>query len=209
MIEVLEPYLKDTIAARGLPEGQKAILLLDCYPVHLSESFRTFVRTRFPNVFLLYIPANCTDGLTPEQVQFSTSLPVLRDASVQAIVEAWKFMDTSHGRSIVQRAWEKCSASKWNLLEAVVTSREAKMAYHEYLKRDTVLADEIRGKIGDIDGLLGFQPQEEGDELGIGYDDTDVPLRSVIRDALDLALPESALAPQRELHCVPTDTVEV
>lgn len=132
MTKVLRPYIMQTIEAQNLPADQRAILYLDCYPVHLGLKFRTFVWSKFPNIFLIFVPANCTgifqpadvglqrvvkhklqqaaldflvrshttqlqDGLTAEQIRFTTSLPTLRDASVAAIVDAWKFM-SSFGR---------------------------------------------------------------------------------------------------------------
>jgi hypothetical protein len=42
-------------------------------------------------------------GLTPEQVKFSTSLPVLRDASVAGIVEVYDFMTGPTGRQLIKK----------------------------------------------------------------------------------------------------------
>ncbi|KAH7904030.1 hypothetical protein BJ138DRAFT_965924, partial [Hygrophoropsis aurantiaca] len=36
--------------------------------------------------------AQISKGLTPEQVKFTTSAPVLRDASVKSVVKAYNFM---------------------------------------------------------------------------------------------------------------------
>jgi hypothetical protein len=44
-----------------------------------------------------------TSGLTPTQVKFSTSLPVLRDATVAGIVDVYDFMNTFTGRELVKR----------------------------------------------------------------------------------------------------------
>ena len=153
----MRPYITEAIEAD--PElqhdpDQKTILLLDCYPVHTGEEFRKYVQQQFPNVFLVYVPANCScgfvfasvvltpllgtgifqpadvglqriikhrirqaqllslvkchmdqrgSGLATEQVQFTTSLPVLRDASVSHIVSAWDFLNSPDGRDIVQK----------------------------------------------------------------------------------------------------------
>jgi UDP-N-acetylglucosamine transferase subunit ALG13 len=43
------------------------------------------------------------DGLTPEQVKFSVSLPVLRDASVAGLVEVYDFMTGPTGRQLVKK----------------------------------------------------------------------------------------------------------
>ena len=141
MTEILMPYIRATIEADPelqVDQNQKAILLLDCYPVHIGEEFRTYVRETFPNVFLLFIPANCTGifqpadvglqrvikhrlrqsqlqflvsshetqvagGLSPEKVEFTTSLPVLRNASVSHILDVWNFLNGPYGRDIVRK----------------------------------------------------------------------------------------------------------
>lgn len=59
MIKILKPYVLDHITRNNLPEDQKSILLIDCYPVHTSKEFCVHVFQEFPNVFLLFIPANC------------------------------------------------------------------------------------------------------------------------------------------------------
>lgn len=42
-------------------------------------------------------------GLTPEQVKFTTSLPQLRDATVEAIVDMYDFMTEFSGRELVKK----------------------------------------------------------------------------------------------------------
>jgi hypothetical protein len=43
------------------------------------------------------------NGLMPEQVKFTTSLPVLRDASVAASVDVYDFMTGPLGRDLVKK----------------------------------------------------------------------------------------------------------
>ena len=42
-------------------------------------------------------------GLTPNDVKFSTSLPVLRDATVAGIVDVYNFMTGPTGRKLVKK----------------------------------------------------------------------------------------------------------
>jgi hypothetical protein len=156
MVKILKPYVKNYIEVHDLPEDQKVILYIDCYPVHIGEEFRGYVFEEFPNVFLIYVPANCEftnqivlvpssktrhdtgtgifqpadvglqrvikqyirqevlqflvanhfqqrkAGLGAEQVKVTTSLPVLRDASVQPIVSLYKFFQDYKGREIIK-----------------------------------------------------------------------------------------------------------
>jgi hypothetical protein len=59
MTNILRPYLESYIEIHRLPPDQKAILYIDCYPVHIGEDFRTYVFKEFPNIFLIFVPANC------------------------------------------------------------------------------------------------------------------------------------------------------
>jgi hypothetical protein len=62
---VLVPFIRSQIELLSLEEDQKAILLLDTYPVHTGEEFRTLMHEKYPNIFLTFIPANCTPILQP------------------------------------------------------------------------------------------------------------------------------------------------
>jgi hypothetical protein len=59
MKEILAPHIKRTKERLQLKDDQKCLLILDCYPTHTGAPFRTFVLDEYPNVFLMYIPANC------------------------------------------------------------------------------------------------------------------------------------------------------
>jgi hypothetical protein len=47
--------------------------------------------------------AQIASGLTPKQVEISTSLPVLRDATVAGLVEVYDFMTSFAGRQLVKK----------------------------------------------------------------------------------------------------------
>jgi TRAP-type C4-dicarboxylate transport system substrate-binding protein len=42
-------------------------------------------------------------GLTAEQVKFTTSVPVLRDASVKPIVDLYEWAQTQAGQDLIKR----------------------------------------------------------------------------------------------------------
>lgn len=47
--------------ARGLdPLKAKSIVHIDAYPVHLSAEFREWIKRKYPQLLLVYVPANCT-----------------------------------------------------------------------------------------------------------------------------------------------------
>jgi hypothetical protein len=61
--ELLIPYAERQMLAHTLPADSKICLVLDVWAVHKSEEFRKFLRMHFPQVHLVYVPANCTSEL--------------------------------------------------------------------------------------------------------------------------------------------------
>ncbi|KAJ2934644.1 hypothetical protein H1R20_g2448, partial [Candolleomyces eurysporus] len=218
MTKILKPWVEDYIERASLPADQKSILFIDCYPVHIGKEFRTYVFDEFPNIFLVFVPVNCTpifqpadvglqcvvkqiirqkvldflvenhasqiqEGLTPEQVKVTTSLPTLRDASVSPIVDVFKFLQGWKGREIVQNAWKRCIVGNYNLGEECLQSKHTKAAYREYLKKDDTLRKEIEGKLGenflDKDNLEEMQaePESQVDDFD---DPEEIPLDTII-----------------------------
>jgi hypothetical protein len=61
----------------------------------------------------------CAKGVSPKDVKFPSSLPVLRDAIVRGLVKMYDFFQTAEGRKIVQQVrinfelmgvtWPKCN----------------------------------------------------------------------------------------------------
>jgi DDE superfamily endonuclease len=61
--EVLLPYADRKIVQHSLPRDSHIVLVLDVWSVHVSEEFRTFLRTYHPNIHLVFVPPNCTSKL--------------------------------------------------------------------------------------------------------------------------------------------------
>lgn len=49
--------LQDKIKARGLPDDQKAVALMDCWSVHKSVRFCTWWKKEYPWLLFLFVPA--------------------------------------------------------------------------------------------------------------------------------------------------------
>ncbi len=87
MINILKPYIEEKIAVNHLPSDQRAILLIDCYPVHTGLEFRTYVWAEFPNIFLIFVPANCTGIFQPADVGLQRVIKhQLRQAALRFLV---------------------------------------------------------------------------------------------------------------------------
>lgn len=61
--EVIVPYSKAKMQEFSLPDSSKIVLVLDVWSVHKSEEFRFFLRTKHPNIHVVFVPPNCTSQL--------------------------------------------------------------------------------------------------------------------------------------------------
>ncbi|KAF7372598.1 DDE superfamily protein [Mycena venus] len=145
-------------------------------------------------------------GITPENVTFTSSYPVLHDASVRACVDLYDWLASPEGREIIKRSWLKCEVPgkpQYNLSYDCLTSRDTRKALRKYLQEDKILADEIEERLGsvslpslavgetDIEQLedCGDLPDDD-DRVGLHQpeDDSDVPLSEVVESAMGLVV---------------------
>ncbi|KAG1722946.1 hypothetical protein EDB19DRAFT_1834792 [Suillus lakei] len=199
---ILEPWRKVVIETDpNLDDDQHAIVYLDCYPVHTSQDFHTYVWEKYPctgkfqpadvglnqvikhrlkqNQVNFLVEAHSSQiscGLVPEQVKFTTSLPVLRDASVAALVDVYDFMMSAAGCELVKKGWERCIAKEWNLSGDYLTSKQSRTALNTYLHTHNPLCNEIKNRMGTVhnDSEESLECVEEiaviNDALGILID---------------------------------------
>ena len=65
---ILIPYFEDIVGKMSLPKSQKMIWLIDCWCVHKSEAFLSWMKKEYPWICVLFILANCTSKLQPVDV---------------------------------------------------------------------------------------------------------------------------------------------
>ncbi|KAF8205883.1 hypothetical protein K438DRAFT_1963657 [Mycena galopus ATCC 62051] len=109
-------------------------------------------------------------------------------------------VESRDGEAIIKRSWEKCVVPgklQYNLSYECLTSRESRKALREYLKKDPTLTNEIKDRCGatHLDRLpldLPNVPEDTLPESNLNgndnHDDSDVPLVTVLRDALGAGL---------------------
>ncbi|CAK5275046.1 unnamed protein product [Mycena citricolor] len=145
-------------------------------------------------------------GIKPEDVKFSSSLPVLRDASVRPCVDLYDWFKTSAGHDLIKQAWAKCIVPEktYNLSYETLTSRTSRKALREYLKTDRILAEEIKARCGSVNLPLlpndlpaNRQDVPEGDLDADGHgdgisDDADVPVEAVIQHVFSDSEPKAS-----------------
>jgi hypothetical protein len=66
--KILSSYRKAQIEELGLPNHQEMIWLIDCWSMHISQEFRAWMKSKNPQIHLLFIPANCTLVFQPADV---------------------------------------------------------------------------------------------------------------------------------------------
>ena len=63
--KILQPYRLKQIEILGLPIHTPLIWLIDCWSVHTSTTFLTWLKLIHPLVKTIFVPANCTSVLQP------------------------------------------------------------------------------------------------------------------------------------------------
>lgn len=65
---ILVPYFEHIVTELQLPPNQEMIWLLDCWSIHKSEAFWTWMKKDHLRICVLFVPANCTSKLQPADV---------------------------------------------------------------------------------------------------------------------------------------------
>ncbi|KAE9389251.1 hypothetical protein BT96DRAFT_947016 [Gymnopus androsaceus JB14] len=122
-------------------------------------------------------------GAKPEEIKMSTSLPVLRDASVAGLVKTYDFMQGPDGCDLIKKAWAKSTAKQYNLSAECLNSKQSQAALNHYLKPDTTLHDEIQARCGRVLGIDDGTAIESNPDFNSDiHDDRDVPFSEVVAE---------------------------
>lgn len=62
---IVAPFLRRQREKLGLPPDFPAVVILDCWSVHISAEIRAWVAKAHPDVRVLFVPANCTGRMQP------------------------------------------------------------------------------------------------------------------------------------------------
>ncbi|KAL1739587.1 hypothetical protein HDZ31DRAFT_68784 [Schizophyllum fasciatum] len=124
------------------------------------------------------------NGIKPKHVKITSSLRVLRNASVAALNRAYDFATSLAGRDLVQKAWSKSgppNRPEITLSPDWLTSNEAHEALDKYLDEDDTLFNEIKSCMGHVLGKFESRSEHERGMAPDAIDNSDVPLNAVIR----------------------------
>lgn len=66
--QILQPYRRKQVQKMGLDEETKLIWLLECWNVHISKDFISWLKISHPQILFIFVPANCTNVSQPADV---------------------------------------------------------------------------------------------------------------------------------------------
>jgi hypothetical protein len=66
--DIIAPYFNKKKAELNLPATQCSLWKIDCWSVHRSEEFRSWLKRHHPTILLCFVPANCTGLFQPLDV---------------------------------------------------------------------------------------------------------------------------------------------
>ena len=64
----LVPFINKERARLGLPSTFPAVWIIDCWGTHIDDQFTGWMAEKYPNIRLLFFPANCTGVMQPADV---------------------------------------------------------------------------------------------------------------------------------------------
>lgn len=89
MKHAIAPYLQNKACILQLPKHSDgrvhAILLIDAWPTHLTESFRSWMKHEYPWIHVAFVPANCTPIAQPADCGLVSAINQLPLAGFDAI----------------------------------------------------------------------------------------------------------------------------
>jgi hypothetical protein len=94
--EIIAPYFEDKKKTLGLPPTQCSIWKIDCWSVHKSEEFLTWMKMTHPTIIIIFIPGRCTGVWQPLDVGIQRVLKqsIRRSAHKDIVEEMAAHLDT-------------------------------------------------------------------------------------------------------------------
>jgi hypothetical protein len=66
--DIIAPYFDAKKQELGLPQTQSSLWTIDCWLVHKSEEFRTWMKNSHPTIIICFVPGGCTGLWQPLDV---------------------------------------------------------------------------------------------------------------------------------------------
>jgi hypothetical protein len=66
--KILQPFKEKQVQELDLEKDSKLILLIDCWSIHMSKVFISWIKDFHPEILLIFVPTNCTSVFQPTDV---------------------------------------------------------------------------------------------------------------------------------------------
>jgi hypothetical protein len=195
--EVVVPYAERMQLKHTLQNKSHIVLVLDVWAVHKSEEFRRFLRTNFPYIHLVYVPANCTSQLQVADVMLQRpfkhgirqhfniwAASVLKQQiDADAIVGLTPFLKMSSIKPLILEwvlaSWSKLQQGRAFIKVGWHTCCVALYNVHDQAKRLLVLEEVLKDE---LDRSFVPAESEAADESSSSEEDEDKDVLDVMKE---------------------------
>ena len=93
---IIAPYFDQKKKELGLPSSQCSLWMIDCWSVHKSEEFRSWMKISHPTIIISFVPGNCTGVWQPLDVGIQRVLKqsMKRSAHKDIVIETMTHLDS-------------------------------------------------------------------------------------------------------------------
>jgi len=93
---IIAPYFDRQKEKLGLPSTQCSLWMIDCWSVHKSDEFLSWMKDAHPNIIILFVPGNCTGVWQPLDVGIQRVLKqsMKRSAHKDIVEETMAHLDS-------------------------------------------------------------------------------------------------------------------
>ena len=171
--QILLPYCEKQIADLALPTSQKILWLIDCWSIHKSVAFLSWVKDNHPCICLVFIPANCISKFQPAIVILQRPLKhafsrefnlwtssIIKDQVLRGLKPEIDFkmstlkpylclwlhtawLSLASRKEMIQKGWSKCDLLEAFELEFQILSIEVNAASPLFLQNSTKVEEII------------------------------------------------------------------
>ena len=99
--QFLQPYRRKQMQEMGLDEETKLIWLLECWSVHISKDFISWLKISHPNILLIFVLTNCINVFSASRCDFTVPIQTWFQTVVWQL-HFWKYWQIDWQKGIIR-----------------------------------------------------------------------------------------------------------